>query len=381
MLAEAYASEFPVTRNVIYLNHAGVAPWPKRAGDAMTAFAMENIAWGATRYPDWMRRETHLREQLRRLIRAPSIDDIALVKNTSEALSFVAMGLGWRRGDNIVSTDEEFPSNRIPWQALAPLGVELRQATLRRSGSPETALMELVDRNTRLIAVSSVQYGSGIRLNLPLISEFCRQRNILLCVDAIQSIGALDTDIGSFRPDFLMADGHKWMLGPEGLGLFYTSAESRDRLRLTQFGWHMVEDSGNYDNKQWRPARSARRFECGSPNMAGIAALSASLSLLLEVGMSTVERTILENTAFLNERIRREPRLELLSPEAPAQRSGIVVFRRHGSDPALLVQALRDFGVVAAARGGGVRFSPHFYTPRAQLEEALQLLLRIAERP
>ena len=261
--------------------------------NAVIDFANQNATYGTKFYLEWLQKEQQLRHQLQTLLNAPSVEDIALVKNTSEALSFVAYGLSWQDGDNIVSSQAEFPSNRIPWQSLINQGVEFREADFSTNSTPEQALFDLVDRNTRLVTISSVQFASGLRMDLRLIGEFCKKNNILFCIDAIQSIGAVEFDVQEYQADFVMADGHKWMLGPEGLGVFYTTPESRNKLELTQFGWHMIEDIHNYENKPWNIHPGARRFECGSPNMLGIHALSASLSLLLETGLSEVEHQVI----------------------------------------------------------------------------------------
>lgn len=212
--------EFPLSKDLIYLNHAAVAPWPKRTSEAVKTFAEQNTRYGSHYYLDWLKKESTLRDQLKILLNAPSTEDIALVKNTSEAISFVAYGLSWNAGDNIVSSNEEFPSNRIPWESLNDQGVELRQADLSSSNSPEQALFSLVDANTRLITISSIQFASGLRLDLEKIGVFCKENNILFCIDAIQSLGAVEFDVQAYHADFVMADGHKWMFGPEGLVCF-----------------------------------------------------------------------------------------------------------------------------------------------------------------
>jgi cysteine desulfurase/selenocysteine lyase len=367
-------SEFPLADDLIYFNHAAVAPWPDRTRKAVVEFAEQNGRYGAAFYPDWLSKESLLREQLQALINAPSADDIALVKNTSEALSFVACGLDWEAGDNIVTSNEEFPSNRLPWESLAVQGVDLRQADLHSTASPEEALFALVDRNTRLLTISSIQFATGLRLDIERIGEFCKRRGILFCVDAIQSIGAVRFDVQACRADFVMADGHKWMFGPEGLGVFYTTPEARDRLRLTQFGWHMMKDTHHYENKPWEMHPSARRFECGSPNMLGIHALSASISLLLETGMETVEARLFERIDYLRERIERHAGLELFSPAPSALKSGIVVFRHKKIPNPALYRHLMQQKVICALRGAGIRFSPHFHNGLDQIERALAII-------
>jgi cysteine desulfurase / selenocysteine lyase len=372
-------AEFPLTDELIYLNHAAVAPWPKRTSAAVVQFAEQNSQFGSHYYLDWLKKENEIRRQLQKLLNAPSSDDIALVKNTSEALSFVAVGLPWQAGDNIVSSDEEFPSNRLPWQALAQQGVEFRQAYLHSTQTPEDALFALVDGNTRLLTISSIQFASGLRMDLERIGAFCRQRGILFCIDAIQSLGAVQFDVQAYHADFVMADGHKWMFGPEGLGVFYTNPAARDRLKLSQYGWHMLKDTHNYENLPWEIHPSARRFECGSPNMLGIHALSASLSLLLETGMPSVEALVLERSDYLREAISANDDLILLSQRHSRLKSGIVNFKHRTIANEVLYKHLQKHGVVCALRGGGVRFSAHFYNTLAELDRALALTTAVSE--
>ena len=365
---------FQLADDIIYLNHAAVAPWPVRTLDAVTAFARENVARGAQHYPRWLEKEDELREQLARLIGAPAADTIALVKNTSEALSFVAFGLDWQAGDNIVISNEEFPSNRIVWEAVAARhGVELRQVDLSSDATPEAALLAACDAHTRLLSISAVEYASGLRLDLAVLGTHCRQHDILFCIDAIQSVGALVTDVVAIDADFAMADGHKWMLGPEGLGFFYVRPERRELLRLNEFGWHMVDDPHDFNRRDWQPAAGAQRFECGSPSMLGIHALSASLSVLEEVGMVQVEAALLERSRHLFARIAESPVLETISDSSEGRFAGIVTFRHHKQDNAACHAKLMAGGVICAPRGGGIRFSPHFHTPLAQLDAAVAL--------
>lgn len=374
-----YQKEFPQREDMIYLNHAAVAPWPQRTALAVARFAEENVAQGALSYPHWLNIEASLRAQCQALLNAPSAADIALLKNTSEALSTVAYGLSWKTGDNVVLPDQEFPSNRIVWESLRRFGVEARKVALDRASSPEDALAQACDQHTRLVAVSSVQYASGLRLDLQRLGQECRKRGILLCVDAIQSLGALAMDVQAIGADFVMADGHKWMLGPEGVALFYCRPERREALSLVQYGWHMVAHAGDFDQKNWQPAESAQRFECGSPNMLGIHALNASLSLLLEIGLATIEEAVLRNSEYLSQAIREQPYLELVSPYEEKRRSGIVSFRCTSLDAGTLFSRLKSAGVVCALRNQSIRFSPHFYTSRSQLEAAMALVRRYCD--
>ena len=314
-----------------------------------------------------------LREQIRDLINAPSTADIALLKNTSEAISVVAAGINWQSGDNIVSTNEEFPSNRIPWEAQQGRGATLKRVAVQ-GDDPEAELIAACDEKTRLMTVSSVQYGSGLRLDLERLGKFCAENDILYCVDAIQSIGAYAFDVQAIKADFVMADAHKWMLGPEGLALFYCKASVREQLELHQYGWHMVEHAGDYDREDWEIAASARRFECGTANMLGTFALSASLSLLDEVGIETIESRILDNAHYLYSQLQELADIDFISRHDRKLQSGIVTFRLgKGEQKNLHAQLMRN-RVVCAHRFGGIRLSPHFYTSRDRLDKVLTIL-------
>ena len=373
-------NEFPVLEELIYLNHAGVAPWPRRTAEAVARFAEENLLRGATGYEAWLEVEQALREQGRRLLGAASAEDVALLKSTSEGLSLVASGLDWRPGDRVVLPAEEFPSNRIPWEALRSRGVEVVEVPLEGAEDPEGRLAQALEPGARLLAVSWVQYRNGLRLDLARLGRLCRERGTLLCVDAIQGLGALPLDVRAAGVDFVAADGHKWLLGPEGLALFWCRPELREGLRLHEHGWHMVEEAGDFERRDWRPAASARRFECGSPNMLGIHALHASLSLLLEVGLEEVAARLEARIGRLREALESLPGVRLLTPREPRRRAGILSLALPGRDPHRLLASLREEGVLCAVRGGALRLSPHFYTPEEQLDRAAELVARWLRR-
>lgn len=372
-----FHDEFDQAAGLCYLNHAAIAPWPRRAAQAVARFARDNVCVGARDYPTWLATERRLRERLARLVNAPSHGDIALVKNTSEALSLVAFGLTWQAGDQVVISDEEFPSNRVVWEALADQGVEVIQANLSAE-DPEARLLAACGQRTRLLSVSAVQFGSGLRLDLERLGQGCRERGVLFCVDAIQQVGALPFDVQRYDCDFAMADGHKWMLGPEGLGFFYCRASLRAQLTLHAYGWHMLEQLGDFERRQWRPARSARRFECGSPNMLGACALEASLSLLEEVGKETVAQQLQVRVEHLLQGLGSIAGVRVISPRQLLRRAGIVTFTIDGHDMQQVYRTLADEQVICAQRAGGIRFSPHFYTDERLIDEALQKVRRIA---
>jgi len=378
-------NEFKLDSSLIYVNHAAVAPWPARTVQAVKNFADENGSVGSRHYEKWLKVEQTLKRALAQLINAQSSSEIALLKSTSEGLSIIAKGIEWQAGDNVVISDQEFPSNFIVWDALRACGVELRIAdiscdtpeqTTPEQTTPEQAIIDLMDDNTRLLSISSVQYASGLRMDLEKLGQACKTFNSLFCVDAIQQIGALAFDVQAINADFVVADGHKWMLGPEGLALFYCKKSSMEQLQLQQFGWHMVDDLSDFDAmiSHWQPARSARRFECGSQNMLSIHALNASISLLLEQGMQNIEALVKANIQSLIALFKTLPNMRILSPTNPQHHAGIFTFYKSGVDQAKLYEYLVQQGVVCALRGGGIRFSPHFYNTQAQFEQLTRLV-------
>lgn len=371
--------EFELDDSLVYLNHAAVAPWPRRTAEAVSAFALENMTHGAQHYPQWIKVEESLRQGLKTLLNAPSVDDIALLKNTSEGLSIVAHGLSWRPGDRIVGIAQEFPSNRVVWESLKPQGVDYVKVDVNAVEDPEAALIGACDQTTRLLAVSSVHYATGLRLDLSKLGEFCRDRNILFCIDAIQSLGAFPLDVQAVHADFVAADGHKWLLGPEGIAVFYCRAALREKLALHQYGWHMLEHPGDYENPQWTPSRKATRFECGSPNMLGIHGLDASLSLLLEAGQEAISGRIQDATNYLVSRLKTIKNMEIISQISGERFSGIVTFKHRKTPSQVLHQSLMQCNIICAHRGGGVRFSPHFYINNKQMDKACEQLQRIVQ--
>lgn len=372
----AFRDEFPIRGEGLYFNHAAIGPWPRCAGTAVRAFADENQRRGPLAYADWIRREASLRKRLARLTGAGSADDIALLKNTTEGISTVAWGLAWRDGDNVVLPALEFASNRLPWLAQARAGVELREVDVRAGADPEAALIGAMDRRTRLLTVSAVQWSDGFRLDLQRLGEACRRRSVLFFVDAIQQLGALPVDVQACHIDYLAADAHKWLLGPEGIAVFYSSPAARPLLELRQQGWHMVDQPFNFARDEWIPSDTATRFEAGSPNSLGQVALHASVGLLLQQGMQDVGRRVLANSAGLLEGLAAVPGIRPVSRTEPERRSGIVAFACDRIRPRELSQRLTAAGVACALRGDAIRLSPHFYQGEEEIEAFLRCLAK-----
>jgi len=371
--------QFPSRDAGLYFNHAAISPWPAQTAEAVWQFATENAQLGPSRYAQWIALEKSLRGRLAGLIGADSGQDIALLKNTTEGISTVAWGLEWKEGENIVLPQAEFPSNRLPWLAQRERGVEIREVDIRAAANAETSLIAAMDARTRLLAVSSVQWSDGFRLDLQTLGSACHQRGVLFFVDAIQQLGALAMDVSSCHISFLAADAHKWLLGPEGIAVFYSQEEARSQLHLLQQGWHMFDNPWTFARTDWTPAASARRFEAGSPNSLGQVALNASLNLLLEAGMERVEHNIQDNTARMLRHLQTIPGVHLLSRAEAMRRSGIVSFRHQEMPAGSLQRGLANLGISCAVREQAIRLSPHFYQGQEEIDHACGVIRQLLE--
>ena len=366
-------SYFPVSEEVVYLDHAGVAPISTRAQEALQRYAAEATRHGAFRYAFYETEVERVRGRAAALLGALP-EEIAFVKNTSEGLGLVAAGLDWQRGDQVVTCDLEYPSNVYPWWSLRERGVETLMLRSRDGRLPLESVSEaLANPRTRLLALSSVQFGNGLRSDLETLGRICSERGVLFCVDAIQSLGCLPLDVASSEIDFLAADGHKWLCSVEGCGVFYCSRRVLDRVTPRVVGWRSVTDNHDFDSYHMELQPSAGRFEEGTPNTPGIFALGAAIDLLLELGIDAVGQRVLELTdrlvAGLGER-----GIEVLSPRGPGEASGIVSFRLANEAPERTAARLRGRGISVVVRRGGVRASPHFYNDESEIDRLLESL-------
>lgn len=355
-------TQFDNNTDIIHLNHARLSPWPRCTREVVRQFS-QSMQYAIPRQSDT---EQQLRRQLAGLLSAPSADQIALLKNTSEALSIIATGLVWQAGDNIVLPEQEFPSNRIIWQALEKQGVKCIVVNLKQQNDPEQALMDACDAKTRLLTVSAVQFSDGLRLNLARLGQFCKQqKNLLFCVDAAQQLGAYPIDVTAMQIDFLVACGHKWLCGPEGMGILYVCPFWLNRLQLHHYGWHMLETI-DFEQHSWQTAKTARRFECGSSNTLNVQILHSSLGLFEQIGFNTISQALTERVDALYSQLQAAG-FDLATSALTQQRAGIISFRIPDKGSADLCKRFNQQGLICSQRGDNIRFSPHFYLTEEQI--------------
>ena len=369
---------FPILKHRTFLNHAAVAPITAPAAEALRRYADQaqtDVYIGT----GWYRGVEACRSTVARLINATS-DEVALVKNTGEGISIVARGLDWQAGARIITTAVEYPANIYPWMDLQQThGVELVMIpeTHQPDGSvlvSDDAIIAAIDHpRTRMVALSHVQYASGQRMDVARIGRRCRERGVLFCVDAIQSIGVLPVDVQSMSIDFLSADGHKWMLGPEGAGVFYIRKALLERVRPLSVGWMNVINAQDYGNYDFTLRPDARRYECGSWNIPGFLALGASLELLASVGIDVIFDRVRRLGDRLIAGLRRRG-WRVISPRSEIATSAAVAFDSTRFAMQQVYESLRAQRIEVALREGRLRASPHFYNTDEQIDRLIDAL-------
>ena len=372
-IAEKWRTEFPVTENYVYMNHAGVAPLSKRVRNAMIDFVHDATDNGAVNVESWVETAERCRNVAAQLINADT-SEIAFMKNTTQGILIAANGIDWREGDNVVTTAVEFPANVYPWWSLKQrYGVDTRMVPENHGKIDLDDIVASIDNRTRVVTLSHVEFASGFRNDIKTIGEICHERDIWFVVDAIQSLGVIEVDAKSCHIDILAADGHKWLLAPEGAAIFYCTKDKLDQLINTNIGWASVVNPREFLDYDLTLKPDATRFEEGSYNSVGLYGLNAALNLLLEVGISTIESHVLELTSKLITGL-EERGYYVTTPKDDSERAGIVIFESKRHSPSEIVDLLQENNIITAERGRGVRISPHFYNAELEIERLLEVL-------
>ncbi|HSB11420.1 MAG TPA: aminotransferase class V-fold PLP-dependent enzyme [Blastocatellia bacterium] len=364
---------FPVTEKYIYMNHAAVSPLSIRVRDAMNALIEDQTRHGSINYADWLRTYERVRESAARLVNSRS-HEIAFTQNTSAGLSAIANGIEWRGGDNVVSCNVEFPANVYPWMRLADeRGIQMKLAQERDGRIDADELLSLIDDRTRAVAISWVQFASGFRSDLARIGKFCRERDIIFAVDAIQGLGGLNLDVERDCVDAFAADAHKYLIGPEGVALLYVSDRVIDRIKPTVVGWTSVKNYERHLDFELNYREGAGRFECGTLNTAGVYGLGAAIDLLHEVGPEKIEAYLLDLTDYLAERLASKG-YQVVSSRRPGEASAIVTCTHERHSPKDLYRLLLSRNIMTAPRANRLRISPHFYNTREEVDVLIGVL-------
>ncbi|MBI1336858.1 MAG: aminotransferase class V-fold PLP-dependent enzyme [Phycisphaera sp.] len=372
-------ADFPILGKLDFFNHAGVAPISGPAARAMRLYAQQ-ASEKAYVNAGWYRRALEVKQLAAHLIDAGETSgsggEIAFVPNTSTGIALVARGLTWQEGDEVVITDAEYPANRYPWEDLKRFGVRLVEVPQRPDGRiHERDVIEAVTNRTRVVSLSHVQFASGHRIDPRTISEVVHKKGGYLCLDAIQSLGVMPVSVREMGVDFLSADGHKWMLGPEGCGIFYCRKDLCEELHPAVVGWMNMVNASDYGNYQFQFQPDARRFEPGSYNIPGILGLGASLEMLLDIGLDQIWARVEALTDRLCDGLRRRGYSVFSPRDISSEKSGIVTFVPPGKlDPHRIVHDLESQNIVIVLREGRLRASPHFYNTPDQIDHLIDAL-------
>lgn len=367
--------EFPVAREKIFLAHAGVCPLPRRVADAIADCAVQGTMGDQEEF--MLSRLEHARKLAATLLHCQP-EEAALVGPTSLGLSFVASGLKFKRGDNVLIYHDDYPSNVYPWMSLAEKNVEVRLLNTRGLGiiRPRDVSGQ-IDENTRLVALASCHFISGFRLEIEEIGKLLRERGILFCLDAIQTLGAFPTTVEYV--DYLAADAHKWLLGPCGAGIFYVRRALQESLNPPVYGWHNIRNPNFVAQETIEFRNDARKFEAGTQNLVGLNGLIAAMELALEVGIDNIAAELVRKRAWFVPELQQKGYTVLNAAPSPENAGSMISFFAKDRAMPALHQKLVESGIVTSLRTDRssqqyIRISPHFYNTDAELRRVLELL-------
>jgi len=365
---------FPITQRLIYFNHAAVSPPPITSVRAVEAQLRDVNENGSLNFRSWLAVKEEARKLLAGLLGARP-EQVAFVRNTSDALSTVANGLMWKPGDNIVTFGHEFPSNIYPWLRIRDVfSVEVRMCAERAGRIDPAELESLIDRNTRVVAISQVQYASGFRIDLERLGRVARQHDALLVVDAIQALGVIPTNVEAEFIDVAAGGGHKWLLSPEGVGYLYLSDRARERIQPTLVGWISVPNPDDYFNFEQGWNRGTLAWETGTGPASLLHGFRASLELLSRFGVQTIAKYLEELTDYLCDGLRARD-YEVVSSRVPGEKSQIVCIAPQPGGSAMALYAhLKQRNIVTAPRAGRLRIAPHLYNTQSEVDEFIRSL-------
>lgn len=367
-----FAANFPIlSAPIVHLNHCGVAPITGPAADVLRKYAADASTRAGIANREWHAGIQRAREDAAKIV-GGGADEIAFVKSTTHGLLIVANSIDWKRGDAIVVDERTFPANWHAWKPLEErFGVRI-VAWPERDHRYELADLERIVRehSVRLVSISAADFATGFCHDIAAIGRIAKGAGALYCLDAIQMLGARPVDARACGADFLSADGHKWMLGPEGAGMLYVRRESLGELQPWLCGWLGRANFTRFDDNALPPDPTARRFEEGATNVPGVLAFGASLALLNETGLAEVQRRLRANVGILRDGL-RDAGWRLVSPDDDRW-CGISSFSHPTIDPNAIVVHLAKHDIVATSRRGWLRLAPHFYQSADQMHRVAE---------
>jgi selenocysteine lyase/cysteine desulfurase len=367
---------FPVREHCLYLDHAAVCPLPQPVADAMRQRIGDQEQTGHEQYEQWQTNILSCRHLGSQLLGCEP-DDMTLIKSTSEGLSLIAEGLGLGEGDEVLLGEEEFAANVAPWLNLIRNGVRVVRYPQPDGRVDPEVVMAHLSPATRLLAVSWVAFHTGWIAPLAQLGRICRDRHTLLVVDAIQGLGVLPMSMRSLMVDAVVADSHKWLLGPEGVGVMATTPELRALLHPVLVGWRNARLArADYFLDQLELREDGRKFEAGARNDIGIAGMASALDMMCTIGHDHIQSRV-EMLARQLTRILLAHGWDVYSPGSGQPIAGIVAARHPNVTSVEVRRRLLERRVICSVRQGYIRFSPHFYVTKGELEALDKILEKI----
>ena len=357
---------FAVTENYAYLNHAAVGVLPRPTREALHAFVDAQATGGVARVAPYEAEMPAYRAGIARFIGAQR-GTIAILRNTGDGANVLAGGFPWQDGDELILPDNEFPANVQPWLPLRRRGVGVRFIDSTRERLTPDVLRRTITGKTKIVAVSWISFGDGYRHDLAGLAEVAHEAGALLCVDAMQGLGAFPIDVEACGVDALYCGGAKWLLALQGVSFLYVRVRLLDRLSLAMPGWRSVEDMWDFAKHEQPPVGDATRFEGGTPNFIGALSLQSSIQVLGQAGTERIAAHVVALTDRLVEGL-QSAGAQVMSLRGSTHSSGIVTFIIPGADSVMLGQALQRQGIVTTYRSSGVRVAPHGYNSAAEID-------------
>jgi cysteine desulfurase/selenocysteine lyase len=371
--------DFPATKKYVYMNAASISLMPipilRKINDFQKELALRGTVWFDEKVETIALEDA--RSEAAKLIGA-DVDEIALLSSTTEALCSIAWSLGFRRGDNVVTTDMEFPSVVYPWMRIGKAkGVEVRLAR-NKEGIVEVADLEkLVDDRTKVLAISHVEYASGLRFNLKELHQLASKHGALLVVDAIQSLGVVPVNVKDEGVDILASGSYKWLLGPFGAAILYIKRDIYEKLDPPFVGWKSTEEPFEFKPTQFTYAKTAKKFEYSTTNYASKTGLAESIKYLRRIGIKRVYGYVLELTGNLMQSLSDIRGVKVITPREDERRAGIVTIRFEKADYREVAKKLGEKHVVVSPRFESVRMSPHVYNTEEDVFKVTEELKKI----
>ncbi|HTH51319.1 MAG TPA: aminotransferase class V-fold PLP-dependent enzyme [Pyrinomonadaceae bacterium] len=371
---ESIRNLFIAARNYTYLNSAAVSPLPETAVKAVIDQMIDVSAHGSIGYLGWLEHKESARTLLAGMMNVQP-EQVAFTRNTSDGIATIANGLDWAEGDNIVSFENEFPANFYPWRRIRDeYGVELRLCPEREGRIDLDEFCSLIDSNTKVVAISAVQYASGFKADLERIGRAAREVDALFVVDVIQGLGAMAFDLPAQYVDVASGASHKWLCAPEGCGFVYLSDRAREMVKPTLVGWISVETPWDFVDKEqpWRP--NALAWESGTGTSSLFYGLEQSLKLLTDTGLARVEKYVNGLADQLCDGLAGRD-YDIVSSRAPGEKTSIVCIRhRNGHTASDIASTLEAQKIIVSPRGDRLRIAAHFYNNSEDIDRLLKAL-------